>query len=80
MRKQTTHHLALVTVMRPAAALNLPAADAKLNAIDTEAAGPEASSLTGSNSTAQAVGVGAKTDGAVSSPPNNRPHSVHFLS
>ena len=50
---------------------NLPAADAKPAAIVIEVAGPEASSPTGSNSTAQAVGGGVISDGAVSGPPKN---------
>ena len=78
----------------PAAALNLPAADAKLVAIVTGAAGPEASSPTASNSTAQyllllllipqhkllVLELELKADGAVSGPPGNRLLSAHFLS
>ena len=60
--------------------INLPAACAKPAAIVIEAAGPQASSPTGSNCTVQVVGGGVISVGAVSGPPKNMLLSAHFLS
>ena len=60
--------------------INLPAAGAKPAAIVIEAAGPQASSPTGSNCTVQVVGGGVISVGAVSGPPKNMLLSAHFLS
>ena len=63
--------------------VNLPAAGAKPSAIVTEAAGDEEASLPcGSNSRAQAVGGGVKSNGMVSGSTNNLGKSLspHFLS
>ena len=62
--------------------VNLPAARTKPSAIVTEAAGDEASSPSGSNSRAQAVGGGGKSDGVLSGSPKNMGKylSAHFLS
>ena len=63
--------------------INLPAAAAKPSTTVTEAAGDEEASLPcGSNSRAQAVGGGVKSDGMVSGSTNNLGKSLspHFLS